>query len=157
MIRYVQGDSFAPEHLEMWDIIGHQVNARGGFGSGFAAAVAKFSPSAKHAYLRAHKKHGWKLGQVLPVFDKSSGKYILHICGQDAYGSGGPHTDYKALATGLEKFVRITQESGLRPALPLIGCGLAGGEWSRVAPLIETAFEGREVLVFHLEPEPPTL
>ena len=150
MIKVVRGDCFSSENLLLWDAVGHQVNARGGFGTGFAAAVTRFSPQAREAYLRVHRTRGWGLGDIEPVLESEHGKWIVHICGQDRYGRGRRFTDYEALKRGLAAFSGFTAERGLRPALPRIGAGNAGGDWSIILPMIEEAFDGRRLILFEL-------
>lgn len=150
MIQTIQGDCFSPGNLPKWDAVGHQVNARGGFGTGFAAAVTRFCPDARKVYLEVHETRGWKLGDVVPFLDAESSKWIVHICGQDRYGRGRRFTDYEALRKGLREFARFTLERELRAALPRIGAGNAGGDWAVIRPMIEEAFGDREVLIFEV-------
>lgn len=148
MIRYVDGDAFTADNSALWDAIGHQVNASGGFGAGFARAVARYAPEAEAAYRRVHRAGAWELGRILPVWIPNRERYIVHICAQAHYGGRGRKTDYDALARGLAKFASWCSERSLRPALPRIGAGLGGGDWERIVPLVEDAFGEREVIIF---------
>jgi len=60
-------------------------------------------------------------------------------------GSSGPPIRYDAVAACLEKGSTKALELGASVHMPRIGCGLAGGEWSRIEPLIEEHLCGRGV------------
>jgi O-acetyl-ADP-ribose deacetylase (regulator of RNase III) len=62
-------------------------------------------------------------------------------------GSSGPPIRYKAVALCLGKVGVKAVELGASVHMPRIGCGLAGGEWSRVEPLIEEYLWRRGVAV----------
>lgn len=150
MIKEHTGDIFAPDNQPLWDAVAHQVNARGAFGKGFAASLARAFPEARQAYLRAHRKHGWQLGQILPI-QVGPDRWVIHVCGQDDYGSGGPHTDYQALREGLQKVYQFTEKRNLRVALPRLGSGRAGGDWEPVRSIIASVWDDSRVLVFSLD------
>ena len=53
------------------------------------------------------------------------------------HGSSGPPIRYEALGTCLARVAAKARELGASVHMPRIGCGLAGGKWSAVEPLIE--------------------
>ena len=55
--------------------------------------------------------------------------------------------DYEALTLGLRKINHIFK--GKRVGLPLIGAGLAGGEWSRIKEIIQTELKDCDVTVIN--------
>jgi O-acetyl-ADP-ribose deacetylase (regulator of RNase III) len=63
------------------------------------------------------------------------------------HGWGGPPIRYEALAACLGLLADQALELGATVHMPRIGCGLAGGEWSRVQPLIEERLLDRGVRV----------
>jgi len=62
-------------------------------------------------------------------------------------GSSGPPIRYDAVAACLEKVAEKAIELGASVHMPRIGCGLAGGEWSKVEPIIKEHLCGRGVTV----------
>lgn len=72
------------------------------------------------------------------------------------YGRGKQHTDYDALRSGLkgvfESVVWTTSSlCGYSIAIPYgIGCGLAGGEWRVVRPMIDEIFQNYDVSIYKL-------
>ena len=62
-------------------------------------------------------------------------------------GREGPPIRYDAVAECLQKVAEKAAELGASVHMPRIGCGLAGGEWSHIEPLIEEHLCGRGVSV----------
>lgn len=54
---------------------------------------------------------------------------------------------YEAIDAGLAAVARHALELGAFVHMPRTGCGLAGGTWSRIEPLIETRLTGRGLSV----------
>jgi O-acetyl-ADP-ribose deacetylase (regulator of RNase III) len=65
--------------------------------------------------------------------------WVANLIGQRGTktGSSGPPVRYEAIAAGLAKVAEKARELGASVHMPRIGCGLAGGEWSKVEPLIQ--------------------
>ena len=81
--------------------------------------------------------------------------YIINLYGQYRYGKG-LQTDYDAQRKGLNKIAeflscQVTLET-IRIGVPLLGCGLAGGDWSVVQQIIqeELVNKGFSVSVYTL-------
>ena len=90
----------------------------------------------------------WKefLGKILLVECKD-GKVVANFFSQDFYGRGKNHTDYIALESCFVSIYHIAKNANKSIAIPFkIGCGLAGGDWSKVYSLIEKYFKNTEVL-----------
>ena len=81
--------------------------------------------------------------------------YIINLYGQYRYGKG-LQTDYDAQRTGFKSIVEFLNNHGsvdtIKIGLPLIGCGLAGGDWSTVQQIIqeELVDKGFNVSVYTL-------
>lgn len=121
------------------NIICHQTNCMGVMGSGIAKQIADKYPSVamrNKDYCRLCNP----LGTILPVrVDKD------HICvnlyGQYNYGRNKRFTDYKALQSALDMLADRLNKSAIPADWTIgfpnrIGCGLAGGSWSEVYPMI---------------------
>lgn len=69
------------------------------------------------------------------------------------HGSSGPPIRYEAVAKCLEKVAEKAKELGASVHMPRIGCGLAGGDWSKIEPLIEESLisSGIAVTVYDFE------
>lgn len=146
-IVYVVGDATIP----IGDgprIIAHVANDIGAWGAGFSGAISRRWNAPEQDYRAWYARSGRKdlltpfgLGQSwqTPVGD---GLYVVSMIAQ--HGIRGPRNPapirYNALWTCLERLAHAALLFGLeRPAsvhMPRIGCGLAGGTWDRVEPLI---------------------
>ena len=82
-----------------------------------------------------------QLVQVLPD------TYVVGQAGTST-GSKGPPIRYPAVKAALAKVAVFAGSRGASVHMPRIGCGLAGGEWSRIQPLIEAELQDYRVLVY---------
>jgi O-acetyl-ADP-ribose deacetylase (regulator of RNase III) len=51
--------------------------------------------------------------------------------------AGKPPVRYEAIAKGLQPVAEFAQQHGASVHMPHIGCGLAGGKWEEIEPIIE--------------------
>jgi O-acetyl-ADP-ribose deacetylase (regulator of RNase III) len=147
MIKYVKGDLLKADV----DVIAHGCNCRGGFGSGVAKQVATKFPKAKQYYLDKFEEDGWKLGDV--QFVKVYGERLIANCAtQDAYlPRGENHANYPAIEQVMVKLKNFCQAGNNTIAIPKIGAGLAGGDWSKIEEIINKVFDDYEILVYTLD------
>lgn len=156
-LTHLRGDAFG-SHRE---ILCHGTNARGVFGAGFAAQVARRWPHVADAYRRKYRESGWATGDVQLVRvdrpgDRVRPRFVANVCSQHDYGRGRDRVDYPALLAGLMRLFRWCEPFGFGVAMPRIGAGLAGGDWPRIEGLIVIALDGRdiEVDVYELQEHP---
>ena len=55
---------------------------------------------------------------------------------------------YEAIAIGLEKIAQFASEKLATVHMPRIGCGLAGGSWDKIEPLIHKFLSEKEIATF---------
>jgi O-acetyl-ADP-ribose deacetylase (regulator of RNase III) len=148
MIVYRTGDVLASTEL----VIAHGCNCSGGFGSGFAAQVARAYPCVREAYLHRHNTRGWKLGdvQLIGVGD-GSGRTFANCGTQQRYGKPdeGPYVSYPAIRAVIRDLV-TSSVAGNGIAMPKIGAGLAGGNWDIISKIIEEESGNVEIRVYTL-------
>lgn len=138
-IRYLKGDATCPQAKGV-KIIAHVCNDLGGWGRGFVLAISARWPSPEAAYRAWHaegKAGGFGLGavQFVPVEPTI---WVANMVAQRGLkrGSSGPPIRYPAVAKCLALVAERARELGATVHMPRIGCGLAGGDWSEVEPLI---------------------
>jgi O-acetyl-ADP-ribose deacetylase (regulator of RNase III) len=103
-------------------------------GSGLAKAIRERWPEVYDLYVT---KLSWNLGEVQLV-SVAGDFYVANLAGQFDYGRDKQHTDYGALERALYKVYNIAGILELPLYIPYgIGCGLGGGDWSRVAEIID--------------------
>jgi len=128
----------------------HGCNAQGRMGGTVATQVREGFPEAFAAYEAAHVARGLRLGEVILV--ACGARTIANAITQRYYGNaaktGRIYVDYGAVAAAVRSLdaaaAGTTDAAGktVPPfetvAFPLIGAGLAGGDWARIAALLET-------------------
>lgn len=153
LLTYVEGDATAPVG-EGLKVIAHCCNDIGAWGAGFVVALSKRWKRPEKEYRAWHKSREGKdlpLGatQIVPV---EKDIVIANIVGQHGLRSSGGQIPirYEALSRG---FYYITVFAATRPDeavsihMPRLGCGLAGGSWSQLEPLIEHHFIANDLPV----------
>ncbi|MFJ8806836.1 macro domain-containing protein [Streptomyces sp. NPDC102490] len=138
-IGYVRGDATAPS-VKGVKMIAHVCNDLGGWGKGFVLAVSRRWPEPEAAYRAWHRdraSNDFGLGAVQFVRVEPY-VWVANMIGQRGMrtGSKGVPVRYEAIGTALGRVADKAAELGASVHMPRIGCGLAGGKWSRVEPLI---------------------
>lgn len=152
MIHYLKGDATRPVG-EGNRIIVHVSNDVGGWGKGFVLAISKRWKAPEREFRAWYaSKAGFELGAVQFV-EVEEGLWVANLVGQHgllADEEGLPPVRYAAIAEGLKKVAGFALERQASVHMPRIGCGLAGGTWDKVEPMIETALvkAGIEVTVY---------
>ena len=128
-------------------VIVHGCNARGVMGAGVAKAVKERYPGAYRLYRGFYERLGLTVGQILPYVVPNGGAepklLIVNAIIQENYGTYRRQVDYEGLERCFAQLPYLAKAYQLRDVhFPLIGCGLAGGEWSVVAPIIERTLGG---------------
>jgi O-acetyl-ADP-ribose deacetylase (regulator of RNase III) len=136
-IQYVARDATRPTAPGN-KIIVHICNDRGGWGKGFVTAISARWPEPEDAYRRwFDEKSGFDLGAVGFV-QVEPDIWIANLIGQIGLRekNGVPPIRYEAVRTGLERVASKSKELNASVHMPRIGCGLAGGKWSEIEPII---------------------
>lgn len=153
MINYVTGDAVHPT-VDYYSqvIIVQIVNDAGGYGAGFSGALAKRWPAVETLYREWSKQGALALGknQYIAV---DPGYIVANMCAQHKWKPiVDKPIDYDALEeclTNLDAFCRPLGEQ-VMIAMPRIGCGLAGGEWSEVESLLNKILPEHYIEVYDL-------
>jgi O-acetyl-ADP-ribose deacetylase (regulator of RNase III) len=145
MIHYKKGNVL--EASEM--IIAHGCNCSGGFGSGVAGQIAQKWPEVRAAYMNQHNSHGWELGFVQYV---DVGSQIIANCGTQLkyLPRGICHADYPAIAKTMQQVKKYAVHNGFSIAIPKIGAGLAGGDWTIIEGILTGIFDDYDITVYEL-------
>ncbi|WP_225840014.1 macro domain-containing protein [Streptomyces sp. NK08204] len=150
-ITYVRGDATVPS-VKGAKVIAHLCNDIGGWGRGFVQAVSRRWPEPEAAYRAWHRdraKNDFGLGAVRLV-KVAPDVWVANMIGQRgirrARSSGAP-VRYEAIDSALARLADEVVELGASVHMPRIGCGLAGGRWSRVEPLVTERLVKRGISV----------
>ncbi len=138
-ISYLKGDATVPQ-AKGTKIICHICNDLGAWGAGFVLAVSARWKEPEAEYRRWHKqgqKGNFKLG-VVQFVQVEPTIWIANMIAQRGIkkGSSGPPIRYDAVAMCLQQVAMKALELNASIHMPRIGCGLAGGKWTEIEPLI---------------------
>lgn len=147
----MKGDATSPQ-TENTAIIAHICNDIGAWGAGFVLAITKRWPQPEACY------RGWHAGEYEPPFELGevqlvqveSDLWVANMIGQRGLlGDGNTiPLKYDAVGTALENLANMAVDLDAEVHMPRIGCGLAGGSWSRIEPLIQRSLDKVDVRVF---------
>jgi hypothetical protein len=84
-----------------------------------------------------------------------AGIQVANMIGQHGIarlGRTDPPVRYEAIATALQALAGHCRQRGASAHMPRIGCGLAGGSWDRIEPLLREHLTaaGVDVTVYDL-------
>ncbi|MFI7407844.1 macro domain-containing protein [Streptomyces sp. NPDC049627] len=149
-ITYVRGDATVPS-LKGVKVIAHVCNDIGGWGKGFVLAISRRWPEPEKSYRAWHRERAtndFGLGAVQFVQVEPC-VWVANMVGQRGIrtGSKGVPVRYEAIDAALERLADKAAELGASVHMPRIGCGLAGGKWSRVEPIITERLVRRGIAV----------
>lgn len=129
-------------------IVCHQVNCIGVMGAGIALQIKNKWPKVYKLYksecdiFTTDPKR--LLGHVSDTLVGDS--LVVANCFGQVFPGHGYMTDYKAWDIILDKLKDLSNYFNLDLHFPWqIGCGLAGGDWSKMKAKIEKAFDGKGI------------
>lgn len=138
----------------------HGCNAQGKMGSGVAKVLMDAYPDVRERYLAHHaaasRANEPFLGTIhIGATEKHT---VYNAITQEFYGYDGKlYVSYGAIElcmNALDKaMATIEAKTGEKPhvAMPLLGCGLAGGNWSVVSGIIERCSRHFQPVVYTLD------
>ncbi|OQP65962.1 Appr-1-p processing protein [Niastella vici] len=149
LINYVKGDATQPLG-DSNKIIVHVCNDIGGWGKGFVVAISKRWPEPEREFRKwYHSKENFSLGEVIFVRVEES-IWVANMIGQrdkKTDKEGNPPVRYDAIAKALSKVAAYAKEIKASIHMPRIGCGLAGGTWDKMEPIIVRELAMKEIPV----------
>jgi O-acetyl-ADP-ribose deacetylase (regulator of RNase III) len=150
-ITYLKGDATDPQAAGN-RIVCHVVNDLGTWGKGFVLAVSKRWPQAEErfrAWAEGREGNDFALGavQFVPV---APGMWVANMVGQHDIKptEASPPIRYGAVGRCLEQVAAKARQEGATVHMPRIGCGLAGGTWEQMEPILQDTLCAAGVDVF---------
>jgi len=157
VISYLRGDATCPQAAGP-KIVAHVCNDSGGWGRGFVLALSARWPGPEAEYRR------WYSSRVSPL---STGRFargevqlvrvlpdvlVANMVAQAGTraGSKGPPIRYPALEACLGHLRGMAELHRASVHMPRIGCGLAGGRWELVEPLVRAQLPDLDVWIYDL-------
>ena len=147
VINYIIGDATNPKTTGS-KIIVHICNDIGGWGKGFVMAISKRWKEPEKKYREWFKsQHNFLLGQTQFVKVEND-LWIANVIGQHKINkdeNGKAPIRYDAILAGLDKVAQFAISNKATVHMPRIGCGLAGGTWDKIEPIIIKSLSDKEI------------
>ncbi|RYE90143.1 MAG: Appr-1-p processing protein [Myxococcales bacterium] len=154
-ITHVTGDATRPAGSDP-RIIVHVCNDIGRWGAGFVVALSRRWREPEAAFRRWYRDRatsGFALGAVQLVAVEPT-LWVANLVGQHGVARAGvtpadglPPVRYEAIRAGLARVRDEARRRGASVHMPRIGCGLAGGRWETIEPIIDDELGQRGVAV----------
>lgn len=147
-VAVVTGDATSPR-AEGPKIIAHVCNDLGVWGKGFVLALSRRWPEPERDYRRWHRERAasdFGLGAVRLV-RVGTDTWVANMVAQSGIrpSGGRPPIRYDAVERCLDTVAEHAVRLGASVHMPRIGCGLAGGRWERVEPIIARTLAARGI------------
>jgi O-acetyl-ADP-ribose deacetylase (regulator of RNase III) len=142
-MKIVHGDLIKLALEGQFQVIIHGCNCFCTMGAGIAKTIKQVLPEAYSADLKTANGSRDKLGSYSTASIERSGKTIIVVNGYTQFHwRGRGNADYSAIRSVMR---RVKQEfAGRSIGYPRIGAGLAGGDWSLIAAIIDEELAGED-------------
>lgn len=125
--RVVFGDLITLAESRQFDVIGHGCNCLHKMDAGIAKSIAERFPAALEADLATPPRDRAKLGSYSKAHIPELDLTVLNIYSQFKKAGPRPKVRYEAVEQAARAIA--VEFAGKRLGLPMIGAGLAGGDW----------------------------
>jgi O-acetyl-ADP-ribose deacetylase (regulator of RNase III) len=147
-IIYVAGDLLTSDV----DVLAHGANCFNTMGAGIAAQIKRLYPEAWEVDSLTKKGDKKKLGSFSRTQYQKPVIYNLYT--QYSFGKNKIYVDYKAVRKALKAMKNDLIKTGYyktcKLGMPMIGCGLAGGDWQKISQILEEILNDKDVFVYTL-------
>ena len=144
MMNVTQGDLLQLALAGQLDVIVHGCNCQCQMGKGIALSIKQQFPEAFEADLRTPKGDPAKLGTIsFAMVERPPARFVVvNAYTQFHWRGDGVLADYDAIRSAFRSIKQ--QFGGRRIGYPMIGAGLARGDWSVIAPIIDDELVGED-------------
>ena len=151
-MNVVEGDLLKLATQGKFDVIIHGCNCYCAMGAGIALSIKKQFPDAYKADLKTDKGSREKLGSYTSA-RVNAGKNsftIVNAYTQHHWRGKGVLADYNAIKSVMALVKK--DFGGSRIGYPLIGAGLAGGDWKIISAIISEELDGENHTLVKFKP-----
>jgi O-acetyl-ADP-ribose deacetylase (regulator of RNase III) len=155
-LLYATGDATVPASAGN-KLIAHVCNDRGGWGKGFVVAISRRWPQPERDYRTWSRTPDFQLGAVRLV-QVETDTWVANMVAQRGYRSASNPTPlrYEALEKCLNDLAAHAARLSASVHMPRIGCGLAGGSWDEIGPMLDRALTSAGIATTVYDLEQPT-
>lgn len=152
----IKGDLIKLAQAGEFDVIVHGCNCFNTMGAGIAKQIKQIWPKAYEVDKKTRKGDKGKLGsytktEIIQQLPDGGGYKVHDLIIVNAYTqydyrhTDGPPVDYGAIK---KVFAKINQDfKGKKVGIPMIGAGLAGGEWGIIESIIDAMTRDLDITV----------
>jgi O-acetyl-ADP-ribose deacetylase (regulator of RNase III) len=144
-MKEIDGDLIELANKGEFDVIGHGCNCFHTMGHGLAVSMKKAFPEIVMADQCSRKGDKYKLGTFTQVDYEDL--TVLNLYTQYSYSNFEVSADYDAIRKCMKEIRRRYAKK--RIGLPMIGAGLAKGDWSTIKNIIEEELKDMDVTIVH--------
>ena len=150
MINYIVGDLFTSKD----QVLVHGCNCMHRMGSGVAKRVKELYPEAftSDTENSSYGDRG-KLGTYTYIstrhFMYKTPLLVVNAYIQYNFGSNVQQVDYLALETVMYKISSVLSDKSI--SMPMIGSGLAGGDWTQIEKILSKVFQHQTINIYRLQ------
>lgn len=154
-MKTIKGDLVRLALEGKFDVIVHGCNCFCTMGKGIAKTIKQEFPEAYEADTDTKYGDAKKLGtftQARIVSAKLGTRpfMVVNAYTQFDYRGPGPNVDYDALRNAFRSIKRAFPR--MRIGYPMIGAGLAGGDWKKIAAIIDEELAGEDHTLVEFQP-----
>lgn len=150
MIKEIKGNIFDFENE--WDAIAHGCNCFNTMGAGIARTIKERYPAAYKVDSLTKRGDKEKLGTITSIH--CNNKWVINMYTQYSFASKGEDVfDYDAfriIMKNLNYLIKHNYNKDYVLAMPKVGAGLAGGDWSKIRQIIEEQCKDINVNIYYL-------
>lgn len=151
-MKHIDGNLITLAQEGQFDVIVHGCNCFCAMGRGIALSIRQACPQAYEADRRTTPGDRAKLGIFTCADIVANGHRFTVVNAYTQYDYRGPgvKADYEAIRR-VFRAIR-TQFSGRRIGYPLIGAGLARGDWTTISAILDEELAGEDHTLVHFKP-----
>jgi len=143
-MKVIRGDLVKLALAGRFDVIVHGCNCQCAMGAGIAKTIKQVFPEAYKADLATAKGSRAKLGSLSVAAVERKGRTLIIVNGytQFHWRGSGVRMDYDAVRSVMRRVK--DSYSGRTIGYPKIGAGLAKGDWSMIAAIVDEELAGED-------------
>jgi O-acetyl-ADP-ribose deacetylase (regulator of RNase III) len=147
--KEIKGDLIELAKKGEFDLIAHGCNCFATMGAGIAKTIKANFPEAFRADKKYRARPSQRLGNMtVAVTNNNVNDKPLIVANLYTQFMPGPDYNYTAIAQSFINLTRAYKGSEIkRIGIPLIGCGIAGGDWKMVKRIVKSELKDFDVTV----------
>lgn len=151
-MKTIRGDLLRLAVGGAFDVIVHGCNCQCRMGRGIALSIKERFPEAYRADRETRPGDRGKLGTftAAEILRGDVRFTVVNAYTQFDWRPGRIHADYDAIRAAMRAIAKT--HAGRRIGYPKIGAGLAGGDWSVIAPILDEEFAGQDHTCVEFDP-----